>query len=91
MISLFPNVLLLLLEHIMSLRPYFSQEERLRPQSLPNHHTLKILKMATLPVTGCDHGHHGYQRSLVRFKQRVQLIDINCTLWLFGYHFKNRG
>jgi hypothetical protein len=41
-------------------------------------------------VLVCDHSHHGYQRILVRTNQE-QLIDINCTLWLFGYHFKNRS
>jgi hypothetical protein len=34
---------------------------------------------------------HEYQRSLVQSNLRVQLIDINCTLWHFGYNFKNRG
>jgi hypothetical protein len=49
--------------------------------------------MATLPnlwplVTMAN---RGYQRSLVRTNQRVQLIDIIFTLWIFAYHFKIRG
>jgi hypothetical protein len=38
-----------------------------------------------------DHGHLGYWRTLVRTNQGEQSIDINCTHWLFGYHFKNRS
>jgi hypothetical protein len=44
-----------------------------------------------LTCDACDHGHHGYQRTFVRSNQRVQLISINCTLWVFAYYFKNRG
>jgi hypothetical protein len=38
-----------------------------------------------------DHGHRGYQTILVPTNQGEQLIDINCTLLLLGYHFKNRS